>query len=87
MWKWYVYIIHCLDNSYYTGMTWNPSQRWLQHQSGHGCRHTAEHEAMQLVYLEEFEDLNEARLREQQIKRWSRKKKEKLIRGEWGRWM
>ena len=34
--------------------------------------------------MEEFEDLNQARNREKQIKGWNRKKKEKLISGEWG---
>ena len=86
-WKWYVYIIRCRDNSYYIGMTWNPDQRWTQHQTGNGCRYTHEHGAEAVVYLEEYEGLEEARLRELQLKGWSRKKKEKLIRGEWGKWM
>lgn len=85
-WKWYVYIIECIDGSYYTGMTWKPDKRWMEHLSGLGSNYTANHTPKALVYLEEYEDLEEARLREKQIKGWKREKKEKLISGEWGKW-
>ena len=82
-WKWYVYIIECLDGSYYTGMTWKPELRFDQHVSGLGGKYTAKHGVKKLIYLEEYEDLEEARLREKQIQGWTRKKKDKLISGEW----
>ena len=85
-WKWYVYIIMCKDKSYYTGMTWQPDGRWTQHLSGFGSRYTTTHKPEKVVYLEEYENLKEARLREKQIKGWTREKKEKLIKGEWGKW-
>ncbi len=84
-WKWYVYIIECVDGSYYTGMTWNAAKRWDQHSALTGCEYTKEHPPKRLVYLEEHEDLNTAREREVIIKKWSRAKKEKLISGEWGK--
>jgi putative endonuclease len=37
---------------------------------------------VQLVYQEEFKRLDDAVKRERQIKKWSRAKKEALIRGE-----
>lgn len=82
-WKWYVYIIKCEDNSYYTGLTWQIDNRWTQHLSGFGSKYTAKHKPKELVYLEEYEDLEEARMREKQIKGWTRKKKENLIEGRW----
>lgn len=85
-WKWYVYIIRCIDASYYTGMTWQPDQRWMQHLSGLGARYTADHPPEKIVYLEEYGTLDEARRREKQIKGWTRIKKEKLINNEWGKW-
>ncbi len=85
-WKWYVYIIKCKDESYYTGMTWRADIRWTQHLSGVGSSYTAKHKPQKVVYLEEYENFEEARLRERQIKGWTRKKKEKLIDGEWGKW-
>lgn len=85
-WKWYVYIIECKDGTYYTGMTWKPDRRWIQHLSSVGSKYTARHGAKKLVHLEEYEDINEARRREKQIKDWSQVKKQKLIKGEWGKW-
>lgn len=86
MWKWYVYIIECDDGSYYTGLTWKPDKRWTQHLSGMGSRYTQKHGAKRVVYLEEYDNLEEARRRELQIKNWSREKKKNLIKGIWGKW-
>lgn len=85
-WKWFVYILECKDGSYYTGLTWRIDLRWDQHLSGIGSRYTGEHKPKALVYSEEYDDLEQARLREKQIKGWTRVKKEKLISGEWVRW-
>ena len=84
-WKWYVYIIECRDNTYYTGMTWQPDKRWSQHLTGFGSKYTAKHGVKKVVYLEEYEDLETARHRERQIKNWNQIKKLKLINGEWGK--
>lgn len=82
-WKWYVYILECLDSSYYTGLTWSPSDRFNQHLSRLGGKYTAKHGVKKLAYLEEYQNLEEARLREYQIKGWTREKKEMLIKGKW----
>jgi len=84
-WHWYVYIIECLDESYYTGMTWNVANRLDQHLSSLGSKYTATHGVKKLVYHEEFNDLEIARAREHQIKKWSRDKKRRLISGEWSK--
>lgn len=85
-WKWYVYILECEDGSYYTGMTSSPDRRWMQHIDGLGSRYTSDHKPKRVAYLEEYEDPEQARLREKQIHGWTRVKKEKLIKGEWGKW-
>ena len=82
-WKWYVYIIECLDQTYYTGLTWKPELRLNQHVSGLGGKYTAKHGVKKLVYVEEHTDLSVARKRERQIKDWSQVKKLKLIKGKW----
>ena len=84
-WKWYVYIIECLDGTYYTGCTWNISNRLEQHVSRLGSRYVGKRGVKKLVYFEEHEDLETARRREKQIKDWNQAKKRKLISGEWGR--
>jgi len=82
-WKWYIYILKCKDDTYYTGMTWRVDLRYDQHLSGLGGKYTAKHGVKKIVYIEEHEDFEQARVREQQIKNWSQKKKEKLIQGQW----
>lgn len=78
-WKWYVYIIECLDGTYYTGMTWKPEVRFEQHLSRLGGKYTAKHGVKALVYYEEHTDFQDARLREKQIKGWSQKKKREIL--------
>lgn len=79
-WKWYVYILELKNGMYYTGMTWNPVNRFDQHLSGLGSKYTAKYGVHKLVYLEEYEDLELTRQRELQIKDFSQKKKKVLIR-------
>lgn len=82
-WKWYVYIIECNDSTYYTGLTWNVSNRFEQHISKLGSEYTKEHGVKRIAYVEEHDNLEVARNRELQIKDWSRAKKLKLINGVW----
>lgn len=78
-WTWYVYIIECSDGLYYTGITWNISQRLEQHKSGKGSSFTARYGFKRLCYVEEFDDLKQAREREKQLKDFSRAKKVALF--------
>jgi len=78
-WKWYVYIIECLDGTYYTGMTWKPESRLEQHLSGLGSKYTGKHGVKALVYYEEHFDIEVARAREKQIKGWSQIKKKTIL--------
>ena len=78
-WKWYVYIIECLDGTYYTGMTWKPELRLDQHLSGLGSKYTARHGVKELVYYEEHTDFELARAREKQIKDWNQNKKRRIL--------
>ena len=88
-----VYILQCANGQYYVGSTNNLIRRIDEHQladdgstgSPHGYRgakFTKEHQPVELVYTEEYEDEHEARMREQQLHGWSRAKKEALIRGD-----
>lgn len=77
-WKWYVYILECLDGFYYTGMTYDIDKRLEQHQLGEGSKFTSKHGFKELKYIEEFDNITAAREREHQLKDFSRKKKESL---------
>jgi predicted GIY-YIG superfamily endonuclease len=76
-----MYILKCSDGSYYTGSTNNLALRLAQHQSGNGANHTKKRLPVVLVYYEEFPHVARAFYREKQIQRWSRRKKEALIKG------
>ena len=54
-----------------------------QHISRLGSKYTRKYGFKKLVYFEEFTEIENARLRERQIKGWSQAKKQKLINGEW----
>ena len=78
----YVYILKCVDGSYYTGSTTNIELRLWQHQQGEGAKHTAKRLPVELVYVEVFDRIDVAFYREKQVQGWSRQKKEALIAGE-----
>jgi putative endonuclease len=82
--KGYFYMLRCADGSYYVGSTTNVELRVAQHQAGEGGGYTARRLPVELVYACEFQTLHEAFVREWQVKGWSRKKKEALMREEYG---
>ncbi len=79
----WMYILRCTDGSYYVGSTTDLRLRVAEHQEGIGSRHTAVRRPVELVYACEFAGVQEAYERENQVKHWSRAKKEALIRENW----
>lgn len=79
----WIYILHCADGSYYTGHTDNLDQRIAQHHAGTHEGYTTLKRPLRLVYSQELPSREDALSAELQIKRWSRRKKEALIRGDW----
>lgn len=79
--KGYLYILLCVDGSFYTGSTNDLERRMKEHQAGEGANHTRKRLPVELVYWEEYPRIDLAYDREQQIKGWSRDKKIALIEG------
>ena len=79
----WVYILRCADRSYYTGHTDNLEKRVVEHQTGEVEGYTSTRLPVTLVFADEFPTGEEAIARERQIKGWSRKKKEAMMRGDW----
>ena len=77
----WMYILECVDGSYYVGSTKNLEVRLSQHQEGVGARYTARRLPVKLVYSEEHERVADAFYREKQVQNWSRAKREALING------
>ena len=80
MHKYWVYIV---SNKYtsviYTGVTNDIVRRIWEHKSGTVRGFTSRYKCSQLLYHEEFADINKAIAREKQIKGWKRDKKIELI--------
>jgi putative endonuclease len=75
----YVYILKCGDDSYYTGVTNNLEKRIKEHETGTDPNsYTFHRRPVTLFHAEIFHDINQAIAFEKQIKGWSRKKKEAL---------
>ena len=79
----WVYILKCSDGSYYTGHTDNLEIRIAQHKVGECPGYTATRLPVELVWSQAFNSREEALAAERQIKGWSRKKKEAMMRGDW----
>ena len=81
--SWHLYIAQAPTGRYYTGITENPQQRIVTHNAGMGAKFAYDQGALRLLYVSpSFPDKSSARKREMQIKKWTREKKEKLIRCE-----
>jgi len=80
--KGYMYIVECCDGSYYTGSTKNLERRLIEHQNGNGANHTKKRLPVKLLYYESFTRIDWAFYREKQVQKWTRAKKEALMRGD-----
>jgi putative endonuclease len=84
MYTYYVYILKCKDNSYYTGITNNIDRRIFEHKKGinKSC-YTFKRRPIELQFFQEFNDVLQAIYFEKKIKGWTRAKKKALIDGDW----
>ena len=79
--QYFVYILRCSDGSFYIGLTNELIKRFTEHQEGKYANcYTLNPRPIKLVYYETIPFLKEAVEREAQLKKWSRKKKEALIK-------
>ncbi|HKB43365.1 MAG TPA: GIY-YIG nuclease family protein [Chitinophagaceae bacterium] len=82
--NYYVYIIQCSDDSYYTGLTNDLERRLWEHETGYNEKcYTFTRRPVVLKYYELFRNVNNAIAWEKQLKGWSRKKKEALFKEDW----
>lgn len=78
----FVYILRVADGSMYVGHTSDLQARLVAHQAGTASNYTATRRPVEMIYAEEYTTERAAIKREQQLKRWSRRKKEALISGD-----
>ena len=84
--NYFVYIVKCQDDSYYTGITNNLDRRIFEHNtSKDSSAYTFDKRPVVLVFYEAFKDVHQAIAFEKKVKGWNRKKKEALIENNWDR--
>ena len=76
-----VYILRCVDGSFYVGHSMDVNERVLDHNSGRGAAWTRCRTPVVLAYQEPFPTEAEAVARERQLKRWTHAKKLALVEG------
>lgn len=75
-----IYIITNQHNTtLYIGVTSNLAQRIYQHKNKLVSGFSAKYNLNKLVYFEQFEDMDNAILREKRLKKWNRDWKNRLI--------
>ena len=76
MYFYYVYILKCFDNSYYTGITNDLDKRINEHKFGkyRDC-YTYKRRPLEVKFYETFNDVLQAIYFEKKIKKWNRSKK------------
>lgn len=80
MLEYFVYMLRCVDDSYYVGVTNNLTMRLEEHKTGfHEGSYTQKRLPVELVYSARFHYVLDAIAWEKKIKRWSRAKKEALM--------
>ena len=72
----YLYILRCVDGSYYTGTARSGLERRVaEHNAGTYGGYTAQRRPVTLVFSQWFERITDAIAAERQVKGWSRAKK------------
>lgn len=76
----FVYILECADATLYVGSTNNLPRRLHQHNNAKsGAHYTKIRRPVVLKYKEAYDTLSEARSREAEVKKFTRRKKIELI--------
>ena len=77
--QWFIYIVKCTDDTLYTGIAKDVTERIDKHNAGTGAKYTRARRPVVEVYREEAATRSDATKREIEIKKLSRKKKLHLI--------
>ncbi|OGM19830.1 hypothetical protein A2686_04955 [Candidatus Woesebacteria bacterium RIFCSPHIGHO2_01_FULL_38_10] len=82
--RYFVYILRTSSNTLYTGQTNNLQKRLQEHKSKNtkSAKYIRYFSSFTLVYSEKYSIRKEAMRRELQLKKWSKAKKEALVKGD-----
>ena len=78
--QWFVYIVRCRDNTFYTGITTNLDRRVIAHNSPKGgASYTRGRQPVALIYSELWANRSLATKREYAIKKMTKFQKLRLV--------
>jgi putative endonuclease len=77
--KYFVYILLCADQTFYTGYTDDLDKRLKTHNAKKGAKYTRSRAPLKLIYSESFETKSEAMKREKAIQSLTRDQKKNLL--------
>ncbi len=76
---WFLYILRCQNDSFYTGVTKDLERRLKMHNDGKASKYTRARRPVEMIYHEDCMGRAQALVRECEVKALSRKKKEQLV--------
>lgn len=74
----WVYMLLCMDGSYYTGWTTDVERRFRIHRSGRGAKYTRTHTPVEIAYAQCYDDKNEAMREEYRLKQLTHRMKSRM---------
>ncbi len=79
---WFVYMVRCADDSFYTGVTTDVERRIYEHNQDDrlASKYTKARRPVVCVYRETYETRSAASKREYAIKQLSRREKQRLLK-------
>ncbi|MBN1954336.1 MAG: NUDIX domain-containing protein [Anaerolineae bacterium] len=80
---WFLYLLRCADDSFYTGVTTDLQRRLREHNAGRGSRYTQGRRPVWLVGAWRFPDRSSAQRAEVRFKRLRQRNKEQLAAAGW----
>ncbi len=77
--NYWVYVLLCEGNNYYTGIAKDVAKRFAVHLSGRGAKYTRSYRPIKIVYTEECSTKSLALIREHKLKTLSHQQKAELF--------
>lgn len=73
--EWFVYIVKCSDETFYTGVSTDVEKRVKTHNTGKGAKYTKTRRPVELLWTKKVSSKSEALKLEYKIKQLNRKQK------------
>jgi putative endonuclease len=82
--RYFVYMLRCVDGTFYVGVTNNVERRFIEHSEGaNETCYTFSRRPLLLAYVGDFEWIHDAIDFEKKLKTWSHKKKRAFAENNW----